>query len=91
MYRKDRNGRGGGIIVYVNDTLKAVRRLELEKCDIETLWLEICFPKARSLLTCYVYIPPSSPMTWFAQFEAQLEVASSLNCDITLLGDFNIG
>ena len=64
--------------------------MELEKCDIETLWLEICFPKAKSLLTCYVYRPPSSPITWFAQFEAHLEVASSLNCEITLLGDFNI-
>ena len=30
------------------------------------------------------------PITWFAQYEAYLEVASSLNCDITLLGDFNI-
>ena len=36
------------------------RREDLERPDIEGLWLEVSLPKSRSLLTSCLYRPPNS-------------------------------
>jgi hypothetical protein len=62
MYWKDRNGKiGGGIIMYVNKSVEAKRRLDLESNDTESIWIEICPHKSkRPLLVSGVYRPPSA-------------------------------
>ena len=51
---------GGGILVYVNKSLKAKRREDLEAEDLEILWLEVCsYKSSRSLFIGGVYSPPS--------------------------------
>jgi hypothetical protein len=57
MYRKDRKGKvGGGIIMYVNKTVEAKRRMDLESNDTESIWIEICPHKSkRPLLVSGVY------------------------------------
>ena len=39
--RRDRNRHGGGIAVYVNEGIKYTRRLDVEKNNMESLWIEI--------------------------------------------------
>ena len=48
------------------------------------------FPKARSILVCYVYRPPNSLISWFNNFSKQLELASKNRYETILLGDFNV-
>ena len=50
IFRKDRGSKGGGVIVYVRDNLSVIRRSDLERPDVEGLWLEITLPKSRSFL-----------------------------------------
>ena len=54
VFRRDRNRRGGGVMVYVSEQLKAVRRKDLEVNAVEAVWVEV---KTRNgiLLICNVY------------------------------------
>ena len=45
LFRKDRSGNNyGGIIVYLRDTINAIRRIDLEIESIEAIWVEITMP-----------------------------------------------
>ena len=57
VFRKDRGSKGGGVIVYARDDLSVVRRSDLERPDVEGLWLEITLPKSRSFLFGTFYRP----------------------------------
>ena len=47
-YRKDRKGKvGGGIIMYVNKSIKAKCRMDLESNDTESIWIQICPHKSK--------------------------------------------
>lgn len=61
LHRKDRMGKsGGGILVYVKNSLQTKRREDLEADDLEILWLEVCpYKSSRSLFIGGVYRPPS--------------------------------
>jgi hypothetical protein len=90
MFRKDRQSthRGGGIIVYVSDTLKCARRDDLEQWDVEALWVEVRFYR-MNLWNCNVYRPPNSLASWSDSFSDLLEVAANENHNKLILGDFN--
>ena len=45
LYRKDRDGRGGGVMVY--DDVKSARRRELEREDMEVMWIQVKMKKDR--------------------------------------------
>ena len=45
ILRNDRNRRGGGVALYVHNTIPVMRRVDLEKPNIEMLWAEIIFKK----------------------------------------------
>ena len=61
LHQKDRMEKsGGGVLVYVNNSLQAKRREDLEAEDLEILWLEACpYKSSRSLFIGDVYRPPS--------------------------------
>ena len=84
--RKNRMGKsGGGILVYVNNSLQAKRREDLEADELEILWLEVCpYKSSRSLFIGGVYTPPS------CRVADDIENVHLLNKEIILLGDINI-
>ena len=41
ILRKDRNKRGGGVAVYINQSIKYKHREDLECDEVEALWLEV--------------------------------------------------
>ena len=93
IFRKDRGSKGGGVIVYVRDNLSVIRRSDLERPDVEGLWLEITLPKSRSFLFGTFYRPPSSSkhtnpnlMNFFSD---TIESLSVENKEVLVLGDFN--
>ena len=51
MYRKDMNRRGGGVMVYVSNDVKAVRRGDLEEAGIEALWIELKMSNMQMLVS----------------------------------------
>ena len=50
-FRTDRNDRpGGGVIVYVRDTLLCKRRVDLEYLGVEGVWLELTIISKRIVM-----------------------------------------
>ena len=91
LFRKDRGTQGRGILVYVSNEYNVVRRQDIEMSNLETIWLEVTFTQSKSLLICYVYRPPSSPISWFEDMTGEINFASTLrSSDSVLIGDFNI-
>jgi len=67
IFRKDRaDGRGGGVCVFLNDDISSQRRLDLERPDLECLWLTVRprrLPRPLSAIAiCVVYHPPGLPV-----------------------------
>ena len=78
------------IIVYILKKWNVQRRNDIEDANIETIWLEVSFPKTKTLLLYYIYHPPNAHVSWFHYFNTELERATTFNHDIILTGDFNI-
>ena len=76
IYRSDRDdGLGGGIAVYVKESLSVIRRSDLEKdFSGECLWLELLLPKAKGILFGTFYRPPLSLTSW-TRFKSNLTVS----------------
>ncbi|CAC5393622.1 unnamed protein product [Mytilus coruscus] len=65
IFRKDRQSKdGGGLLVYVKDSIAVKNRSDLSIITLETLWLEVEFPKSKPFFICTVYRPPNSPQSW---------------------------
>ena len=47
LFRKDRDGKNGGVAAYVQEKLMVTRRDDLEIDTVEALWLEVSLPKSR--------------------------------------------
>ncbi|MCU7800562.1 MAG: reverse transcriptase family protein [gamma proteobacterium symbiont of Lucinoma myriamae] len=94
--RKDRTSanlhaeKGGGILIYIGDHLKYIRRHDLESPDIESVWIEVKIQNSKSFLICSLYRPPSSKAEWFEQFSSQMEKSMTYSDEIYVMGDINI-
>jgi len=90
IVRRDRAiSAGGGIIVYIKDSISFVRRHDLESDDIESIWLQINIVKYKPYLINFVYRPPNSPQSWIDSFELQINKADMEDCNMYSTGDFN--
>ena len=91
LFRADRlANRGGGLLVYVPAHLPISRRSDLELPGIETIWLELCYPRSRPCLFSFVYRPPSADASFFERMDLMLTKVDCKNYRTCLLGDFNI-
>ena len=76
LIRKDRadtvNKTGGGLVLYIRDTVKHVRKPKYEVSKLETIWAEIELPHAKPFLICIVYRPPSARNEWIDLFEEEI-------------------
>ena len=88
--------RGGGIIVYVDDSY-AVSTAELEHLNVntplnESLWLTIKPPNIKKLTVATYYRPPASNFTDFhTSLSIQLDALTlPPKAELVILGDFNV-
>ena len=78
MIGKDRAGsqKGGGLLAYINQSLKADRIENPEDDALETLWLQINPHKSkRPILVGAVYRPPSTTVAIDTTLELYIEAA----------------
>ncbi|MEW8545738.1 MAG: reverse transcriptase domain-containing protein, partial [Candidatus Thiodiazotropha sp.] len=89
-FRADRCDRlGGGVIIYVRDTLLCKRRSDLEIQGLEAVWVEIRV-KSKKVLIGGFYRPPNSNTRYFELINESIDRAYNSNIlDIIILGDFN--
>ena len=64
MFRSDRSGaRGGGVLLYLNDSLGAAREIFADEGNTEdSIWCVIDKPQGERWIVALVYRSPSSPM-----------------------------
>jgi len=84
-HRKDRTtGPGGEIIAYYESTITINRRIELERDDIELIWLEVIIANHKRLLEC-IYRPDSNVDYW-NKLDDTLTRATDTSMDVVLTG-----
>ena len=60
VHRNRKNGKGGGVGIYLRNSLKWNRRQDLENEHVENIWIEINIPKSSSILLGVYYRPPNT-------------------------------
>ena len=81
--------RGGGVAMYIRDSLTFKRHMELESEELELLWLEITSMNETCMMAV-CYRPPSSPVEfWMYLDETMGKFEDSYNCSFLLMGDLN--
>ena len=68
-----RNGPGGGTAMYISDKFTFVRRHDLEQNDLECIWMEFVFQKAKNILVGCMYRPPDSSLYTVKKFDEKFE------------------
>ena len=88
ILRKDRNGNGGGVAVYIRDTMTYKRMFKYETADIEAIWIQLNTIEGKILL-CSCYRPPDNVGFWNSFQDVINEVKTDNAKYIFVLGDLN--
>ena len=86
--RNDRNRHGGGVAMYIRDTLDYKLRDDLDS-DTECLWIDLKISSEMNMLLCCLYRPPSSNNAYYDNMLDMLDKVSLENKEMCVLGDLN--
>ena len=89
IIRKDRNRHGGGVALYIKNTLSFSVRQEFVPARLEIVCVEIILPYSTSFLVCTWYRPPSANVDLFDDYTKFLEKCDLMNRQLFILGDMN--
>ncbi len=90
LIRKDRNSYGGGVLMYIRETIPFSERNDLlTACSLEILCVEISRPCSKPFLVSTWYRPPGSVTRLFDDFETFLRRCDLENKELLLMGDLN--
>ena len=88
-FRCDRNRHGGGVCIYVKNSIYAVRCPELENNNLECIWLKITNNNVNFYFCC-VYRPPNSKREfWELLYESIVQVKYIEFPSFFIVGDLN--
>eukprot|EP00794_Sanderia_malayensis_P016541 gene16541-18216_t len=87
--RLERTCNGGGVSIYIRDSIKYKRRLDVPIDDLEIICIEVNPPKSKSFLVLAWYRPPSDPVVSFNKLEKVLSFFDKEGKEVILLGDTN--
>ena len=87
--RRDRNTRGGGLLVYLKDdtTYQFKRIKELECVDLEVMCFKIQAVKSKPFLLFFIYRKPNS--LFLNSFKTMIKKGLNVSNEILILGDLN--
>ena len=88
VVRRDRNRNGGGVALYVRNSIAFNLRPDLAVDGLEAVWIELLLPRTKGILICSIYRPPNDN-GFLEKLESSL---SKINpgSEIHILGDLNI-
>ena len=92
LFRKDRNReveqKGGGVLLYIRESLVAMELLEWRRKECEAVWVEV---KGEDGMTICIGVCYRSPTASAQENELLLEVINNVakNKVLLLMGDFN--
>ena len=87
-------GKGGGVAVYIKNTVNYVRRTDLESEKLENIVIEITLTTSKNVLINTHYRPPQGSnylqKNYNELFAESLELVCSETKEVILLGDMNV-
>ena len=89
LERKDRNRDGGGVALYIRNTINYERLFDLECDSLEWIGIKVIKPMAKSFIVSTWYRPPRSNMDTMRDFELLVQRIESLGVEVNILGDLN--
>ena len=87
--RFDRTRNGGGVSIYIRESIKSRTRSDVPKNDIELICIEIEPPKSKPFLVLAWYKPLSVPVDVFIELEKVICYFDREGKELILLGDTN--
>ena len=89
VIRLDRQDRGGGgCAVYVKNSLLYTRLHEIELPSVESIWLKIR-SNNNNFILCVCYRPPDAPISFWDDFQVQIDLAKEFGNYMLITGDLN--
>ena len=86
---KDRKRTGGGVAMYIRNSINYKIRQDLMPDYLELITIEIIKPKPKPFLLNTWYRPPDMPLEAFNDYELYLQKMDCENKEIICIGDFN--
>ena len=90
IIRKDRNRRGGGVAIYIQEHLLFKVRDDLCVNGLEILWIQIHLPFQQPKLIGCIYRPPKSDALYLDKICESIDLALDDRKELFMLGDYNI-
>ena len=88
VVRRDRNRNGGGVAMFIRDTIAYNPRPDLAVDGLEATWIELLLPRSKGILIGSVYRPPNDS-GFLSKFELSLSKILP-GTEFYVLGDLNI-
>ena len=88
LLRKDRDRKGGGICLFIRNSINFNVRGDMSSGNVEAMFIEVLFPKSRPFLVGVLYRPPSDG-SFLDSFRDIVSKADPRD-EVYMLGDFNI-
>ena len=92
--RNRKSGKGGGVAIFIKNSVNFKRRIDLENSHLESIWLEIFIKNSKSILIGCFYRPPEGskylPSNYNELLNDHLTDIAQQNKETMLLGDFNV-
>ena len=89
IVRRNRNRHGGGVAMYIRNSLTFIRRNDLETDDIECIWIEIKCKQKQPVLICSLYRPPSCSVDFIGKLSEIIDRVSCECKETIVTVDFN--
>ena len=86
--RKDREGEGGGVAIYVKDNLILKPRPDLNLQNLEAVWVETKIDNDKLIVGSF-YRPGSKPVSYWDLVDQSIKKVASTGNRFIVLGDFN--
>ena len=91
--RNRSTGFGGGVAVYIRETLNYIRRFDLESSELENIVIEIVINNSKNILLSTYYRPPNTLKYLHKNFNELFEQSLISYCseskETIVLGDMN--
>lgn len=79
-----------GLILYISHSITYKRLFTYEKYNVESMWIEICLKRSKSLYVGFIYRNPAELINWIDDFNDMMEAVSFTGNEIVMFGDFNM-
>ena len=89
LIRADRSRTGGGVCLYIRNTINYFERKYLNRDNLEAVCIEVNKPSSASFIVGTIYRPPGASVDSFANIEQLIKLIDDENKEFYMLGDLN--